>query len=476
MLATEIQTIKEPQLMLQKQIKQLFRFSICLLFGLSLFSCSKANIPLENAIKSSNKLVQVPKSSLLSDREAVEQAQKFYKKFFGNELRSAKVPKVKEVIRVSKSKGFRALTVGEKENSGLLIVNFENNKGYAIMSENKNSEPLFAITKQGNMEEEEVDNPISPIILNRVIVIHYSCQNKIYCSKCGSLIVDTSRLPNPPEGYQRPTYCTMEQCSKYLETGDTTPKLRFDPMPILSDSLEWKVVEQVPAMLRTKWHLGFPYNKQIPYQDGFPCQVGCVPIAVGQIMSHYRYPKLDWEMIFKAQHNNSIYQDAVSTFLYELGQPNLLDVKYGVKASGALDNNVPRTLRAYGYKCSDLSEYNLDSILEDLRNKQVLYMAGSTEKGRHAWVIDGFKIEEQKRTRQIKFTSPKGGIVSGPITDVTTKVYLHCNFGWGGVNDGYFLSKIFSTAKLEPKDFADEKLKVYYKYKYNFQIIKDIRR
>ena len=48
----------------------------------------------------------------------------------------------------------------------------------------------------------------------------------------------------------------------------------------------------------------------------------------------------------------------------------------------------------------------------------------------HAWVIDGYKIRN--------YTSPEGRI------DKTQNI-VHCNWGWLGNSNGYFVSGIFKT-------------------------------
>ena len=58
----------------------------------------------------------------------------------------------------------------------------------------------------------------------------------------------------------------------------------------------------------------------------------------------------------------------------------------------------------------------------------------------HAWVIDGYK----KR----KYVSSSG--------HVDKRQYLvHCNWGWGGCNNGYFSSGIFKTLSAVEFDFSN---------------------
>lgn len=59
-----------------------------------------------------------------------------------------------------------------------------------------------------------------------------------------------------------------------------------------------------------------------------------------------------------------------------------------------------------------------------------------------------------------------------------TKELVHCNFGWNGSDNGYYLSKAFNTVN-GPEMRSTEEGETYgqkYNYQYNHQIIKDIKR
>lgn len=88
----------------------------------------------------------------------------------------------------------------------------------------------------------------------------------------------------------------------------------------------------------------------------------------------------------------------------------------------------------------------------------------------HAWVVDGYRRYVTVFT--IWATYPNG------ITRLfdeyeETNMYLHCNWGWDGSNNGYFTMNIFDTGdpyELDPGSSNTED--------YNFvsiQIINDIR-
>jgi hypothetical protein len=63
----------------------------------------------------------------------------------------------------------------------------------------------------------------------------------------------------------------------------------------------------------------------------------------------------------------------------------------------------------------------------------------------HAWIIDGYKIKvRQKITRQYR----NGNLISTSTEPETCRM-VHCDFGWGGRCNGYYIDSVF---KLNSSD------------------------
>ena len=111
------------------------------------------------------------------------------------------------------------------------------------------------------------------------------------------------------------------------------------------------------------------------------------------------------------------------------------------------------------------------------KTPRFLFWGGETKtsySGGHAWVLDGIKSLRRKVTQINIFTNE--------VVDVSfqKKELVHCNFGWGGIDNGYYLSKAFNTVKgPEMRSSESPDNGTYgedYNFQYNHQIIKDIRR
>jgi hypothetical protein len=254
------------------------------------------------------------------------------------------------------------------------------------------------------------------------------------------------------------------------------------------------VVLDLPVRLRTKWSQGAPYNKFAP--NGV---AGCVMIAAAQALGHFQtVGSVQW------QHNNSYGSSIINWSqiitnseenlggygrLHETSQNHLqsaiqvshltrflgvvLDADY--KSDGKTGGDTGDAVKYLKNWCSlssstSLKDYNVLAVSNALiQNPNCLIMARShanrtnrflgliyTYKDGHAWIIDG--------VRRIRYNS------SGAITD-----YVHCNWGWGGRCDGYFVSGSFNTQVrpnfLGPNDQSTTPSEYNFRYNKEYAIL-----
>ena len=204
-----------------------------------------------------------------------------------------------------------------------------------------------------------------------------------------------------------------------------------------------KSAQAVAPLLTTKWHQGCRYNSLCPAGQG-PCEhfeVGCVAVAMGQIMHYWGYPSTGWGshsynnsgVTLSADFGNTQYDwdhmpdsltensseaeiEAVATLLYHCGVS--VDMKYKANGSTAKSADVPNALiryfdysrRVHREKKDDYSDEEWISMLKnDLDQQRPLLYSGSSSNVGHAFVCDGYDTND----------------------------LFHFNWGWG-VADGYF--------------------------------------
>ena len=167
--------------------------------------------------------------------------------------------------------------------------------------------------------------------------------------------------------------------------------------------------------------------------------LGCVTVAVGQIMRFFEYPTsiFNWAVM-----PNNTSNTELSSFLATLRSD--LHVN---NSGGTYDTDARRTFRHYGYTAS-LENHSATNVCTSLRLNRPVYMGGddNTHDTGHAWVCDGYY--SSLGYYEYKLYIPR--VINGSLYDFiewdSERVYdyfgpslLHMNWGWGGDHDGYYL-------------------------------------
>ncbi len=418
-------------------------------------SCAKSN-DLDEPKLEKKAFLSTEFSTKLSDEEAIKQAQSLYSIIGAKDgFRSVSRPRVKNVLRSKNSDNLRAGTKEDNSEAGFVVVNFENDKGFVLLSDDKLSEPLLGFSDKGYLDLNQEQNPTLNVILNAEQDYLHSDDHrrrKKRCSKCGSLII----YSNKPATIMKMSElgCSEEICAAEErrrakeEEEEYERKEREKRMPIFEYGA-FKPVLHIAPLVPVEWKQRKPHNtkldKILDKRDGkmkLP-PVGCVATAVSQIMSYHRYPTyrwgktIDWDRLINDTY--SPYSvDILATLHRELGYPQFLHMNYGLDGSGAPSENVPRTFRAYGYKCSDLIDYDFASIKDEIISKRPVYMRGRTANSGHAWVLDGWVTLQRLVTVRRKDTKEVLYCYNEKLD------FVHCNVGWGPYYNGYYFSKAFT--------------------------------
>jgi len=217
---------------------------------------------------------------------------------------------------------------------------------------------------------------------------------------------------------------------------------------IMDCSMEGQKISEyyiyVPELLSTNWHQGMGYNELLDFGSCLftgngNYAVGCVAIAVGQVMMYNRYPSsFNWNAIYNS---GQPYGNATNVFLKGLGDPGNLNMEYGCESTS--DNN--RTLiylHNQGYSSAyKMSTVDPVKITNNLRYGHPVLFSGGHQSGwwvfaqfveGHMWVCDGIKSYYYDKC-----------FVAGGSYDTKTEIdhdfqYYHMNWGWGGTANGWY--------------------------------------
>lgn len=201
--------------------------------------------------------------------------------------------------------------------------------------------------------------------------------------------------------------------------------------------------DRIEPLVQVTWNQGTPYNAYCPTVSGGPggrAYVGCVAVAMGQALSVVRYPlrgkgtksytspmgllsvnfdtepDYNWDAILSGANN----YDEVARLLYHCGV--LIDMEYGADGSGARTENIPHYFIQY---------YGLPETC-------VCYSRDRYQGGDDAW--RELLRSELKRGRCVIYAGNEGNQVGHCFNLDGWDGFnqYHINWGWGGVNNGYF--------------------------------------
>ncbi len=195
----------------------------------------------------------------------------------------------------------------------------------------------------------------------------------------------------------------------------------------------------VSPLLQARFNQDSSWNDMCPEDPDGPggnVYVGCVAVAMAQIMHYWSYPEVGYSS-HGYTHNQYGYQYAnFGTSYYDFNQmPNTyptsetqellyhcavsVNMNFGIDGSGSQTSRARNALRNYFIFKNDIDEISASSysatqyrniLQNELNLNRPLYYDGCDSEGCHAWNIDGYDGD-----------------------------YFHNNFGWGGSQNGNYL-------------------------------------
>ncbi len=292
------------------------------------------------------------------------------------------------------------------------IINYPNEEGFAIIASDKRVYPILAYSDKGSFS-----------LSNEVSKVNFIDGIEGYMEKNCS--VNTSNIDVDEE--------ELDNCRMIF--------------PTINISL----------------HQDAPYNKFVvkEYPD---CPVGCVAVATALVMMH-SIPGMNYhdsrfyftrmrevisnnngrlnspQKIVGAGYLNETYTydqaiDSIAKILYWIGKD--VGMNYSPSGSGANSYMAYTLIRHLNFDVVlGYENYNIESMLEYLEDNCIIYMRGTAVSGGgHAWVCDG------------------GSYCISDSTGITN-AFIHCDWGWGGVSNGYYSGDVFDAIyyEFEPENY-----------------------
>ncbi len=214
-------------------------------------------------------------------------------------------------------------------------------------------------------------------------------------------------------------------------------------------------------LMKTTWHQDAPFNDACPLISGQRAKVGCVALALGQILAYNKktfgigptviesyvpgasifYP--NWNYITQAIETPTpagTYLYAIQSYLAAIGKAVGMNYDVDMSTTYSYPNVVNFLKKIDGYNNIAYKSASLNDIKTQIKtNKTPVYARGPAQYddisigiekgGGHAWVIDGWQSKKE-------WGATGGGIIGDTMTDVD---YLYCRFGYPNAKyDGWY--------------------------------------
>jgi hypothetical protein len=380
-----------------KKIKQSKQVIILILFAIILNSCTQE--------KELEFITAQKQNNIVGESFAKEIASNFL--FNNNTSSKTKIEDkkiVKEIFPVKDEKG----------ETLFYIINYEK-KGFLILSADKRISPVFA----------------------------YS---------------DINEFRTNAKSYSPGLEDWLELLKKRIQTLrinkiEQTKEIKFEWDSFLSQrdssdsNLCDEVVEIVGPLLSTTWHQSSGYKTFMPTTRSCgifnPVSVGCVPLAIAQVMKYHNYPtNYNWsDMPDNSGTNSTAF--LLKSIYDVIKNDNAINIGTSCTIGVYSSYNIARLFRRnFDYSTAKRSNYDKETIKEELRSNRPVILSGGEEGNSvfHTWVCDGLL------RKTACYTDPNGNVIASPYN--YTSLSFHMNWGWGGFENGWYNSGSFNPDDL----------------------------
>lgn len=377
------------------------------------------------------------------------------------------------------------------------IANFEDNQGFAILAADDRIETgVIAVTDSGSLKRKHVDDAYIALTLDqRPLFKNYPLagpgffQDEEYPDET-QINPNTVNLYDIEEGDTLVGDFVFDDGDNILGTltnegssdWDTSGGPSFISHLALSyalDNLEprvidgggntggpsrtetivsdWAITKEIRPILSaySSWDQSSPFNDNYPWKKKrkkktIRAHAGCFPLAIAKIMTHFSFPPnmrdeygniiVNWGELRKSA---LVGEGRISAANLLYSVSTACHSKYFYNGTFTFPFRAVRALKDYRFSNVDKCHYEDTKVLSMLENGYPLLicaMPGIHITQSHAWNIDGYK--RYKRTITTK--TYNGNILKNESQNIETYNMVHCDFGWGGNGNGYFISGIFN--------------------------------
>lgn len=321
---------------------------------------------------------------------------------------------------------------------------------------NPNTVSLYDETKNdtfvGNFSIDDIgaeDEDGNPIESTQSDVELASTPELVTSSLCASYALNEIRE------YEKMEYLSQEPDDKAVDDDESSGGGYLTSRTETSRST-WSVKQSVSPILSkfVSWHQHSPFNDLSPKKRKYlffgrkrKAPAGCFPLAIAKILTHFEYPNIytyngytvNWAELKKSYYSTVGRQSAASLLK---GISSGCNSWYFYAGTFTFPSEATSYMRFVGLKNAHSHNYSFDRVTEMTEKgcPLIIYsVPGVNVFESHSWNIDGYKIKERTITTRTYI----GDTLQETETNTETCKMVHCDFGWGGTCNGYYVSGVF---------------------------------
>lgn len=280
------------------------------------------------------------------------------------------------------------------------VAQYTGNNGWDLISGDKRVAPVLASASSGILNLNDTINPAVQA-LNGMVQIVLDTKNSM------------DSIKDKMWEFLEPK--AIAKSNRPQQRGNGTGKWILDDTVYESDNYT------KPHIIAAKWGQENPWWSYIPKFNNIPSYVGCTPVAIGQIIHHFRknnhrdvalpstvefengingnptfsnYTTNMWSNLELSQ-DQVVLANHTGIFLYYLGlQLGTKHSPSGSPTTGGVEQNV---LANYKLNSTKSNTYDFNIILGNLKSSKPVYVACKNTNGKgHSFIIDAYEYSEER--------------------------------------------------------------------------------
>lgn len=359
----------------------------------------------------------------------------------------------------------------------IYLVNFEDDRGYAILSADERvPDVIIAVADSGSVKLSDFSRPDAIVRYRDMddtleVDLYNTIENDYYVGTLstekfiGDLATDYAQ--RSIEDYSSKNDKTYDSDRVIDNDNDSSADTNEDSNAgtnadsIVRNGIQnnpnrfsWVTTAEVPMMLKTLWNQKPYFNDNCPVRRSWffgnkdKAPAGCVPIAIEQILAYKEFTdsldgtKCDWDdikTIYPYNNRNSIGTETARKAVARITNyiADECNAIFRHSWTFCTPTSAKRFLKKIGYEDVDINTSSFDNLNKEIitgmldADKPLLFTALSGVCNGHAWVVDGYKQQEYQNLSTGEASS--------------SRLLLHCNWGWHGSCNGYYISNLFDT-------------------------------